>query len=71
MKWTLGVEGMTCGGCGASVERVLKAMVPEARVSVHWATGRADVVTASLDEDEVRRRLEAAGFGLTSFLAET
>lgn len=65
--WLLKVEGMTCGGCGASVERVLRSVAPLAQISVHWTTDTVEVRASSLDRDEVADRLASAGFALTAF----
>ena len=45
MEIRLKVDGMTCGGCKAAVERVLSAQDGVERVSVDLAAGRA-LVTA-------------------------
>ena len=42
-KVTLKVEGMTCGGCVASVTRVLKAVPGVDDVAVTLKPGRAEV----------------------------
>ena len=40
----LNISGMTCGGCGNSVTRVLQALDGVDRVAVDWQAGRAEVV---------------------------
>lgn len=39
----LNIEGMTCGGCGNSVTRVLQALDGVSGVAVDWQAGRAEV----------------------------
>ncbi len=66
MMWQLKVEGMTCGGCGASVERVLRSVAPHAEIAVQWMTGTVEVRASALDQQLVADRLAAAGFVLTA-----
>ncbi|GEO81644.1 heavy-metal-associated domain-containing protein [Pararhodospirillum oryzae] len=56
------VEGMTCGGCVASVERAILRVVPQARVTVELDSGRVGV-TPPGDALAICDAVEAAGFG--------
>jgi copper chaperone len=58
---TLNVEGMTCGGCAASVEKVIKKADPAAQVQVDLATGivKAETVAAA---EQLAKAITAAGF---------
>ncbi len=61
-EWT--VVGMTCGGCAASVERVL-ASVPGVRsVSADFAGDRVrlEFDPDTLERASIRSQIEAAGF---------
>ncbi len=58
---TLQVEGMTCGGCAASVEKVIKKADPAAQVSVELATGRVTAET-SAPAEQLAKAITAAGF---------
>lgn len=42
---TLEVTGMTCGGCAAAVERVIKTADRQAAVKVDLASGRVEAET--------------------------
>ncbi len=62
----LTITGMHCGGCVASVERVLDRLpgVTERRVEV----GRADLTfdEGALDEARIREAIDDAGFEVSS-----
>lgn len=55
------VEGMTCGGCAASVNAVLQEAFPGADIAVDWENG---LVTFSeeVSGEAVRKAIEEAGF---------
>jgi copper chaperone len=61
---TMKVEGMTCGGCVASVTRVLKAMPGVADVAVTLQPGAAKVTfdPAQTAQPALRQAVEGAGF---------
>jgi copper chaperone len=61
---TIKVGGMTCGGCVASVERVLQAMPGVARANVSLEKGEAVVAydPAQARPDALRAAIVAAGF---------
>ena len=57
------VDGMTCGGCSGSVERVLAGA--SGLTSAKASHKRNEVVLTFqgvLDDDEIQRRIESAGF---------
>ena len=58
---TIGVEGMTCGGCVSRLERELHAAEGITMASVNLDPGQATVV-GSVDADAVARIVVAAGF---------
>ncbi|MFN3752113.1 MAG: heavy-metal-associated domain-containing protein [Thiobacillus sp.] len=65
---TLAVTGMTCGGCVASVQRVLTAIPGVQSVEVSLDPGQARVV---FDPDRTDRAalvqaITAAGFGVAA-----
>jgi copper chaperone len=62
---TLKVQGMTCGGCVASVTRVVKAVpgVAEARVRLDTASAEIDFDSARTDAAAIRSAIEGAGYG--------
>src|SRR3954447_14616683 len=59
---TLEVTGMTCGGCVAAVERIIKATDRKAAVKVDLASGRVEADTATPAAALVTA-IEAAGYG--------
>jgi len=61
----IGVTGMVCEFCSASVEKGLKQLPGVERVTVSLADKRAEVVMAegkAIDADRVRKVIEDAGF---------
>ncbi|MEW6591963.1 MAG: heavy-metal-associated domain-containing protein [Pseudomonadota bacterium] len=63
---TLTVTGMTCGGCVASVQRVLAAVPGVQSAEVTLEPGRARVVydPARADRAALEKAVVAAGFGV-------
>lgn len=61
---TLKIKGMTCGGCVASVERVLKALdgVEAAEVSLDEAQAKVSYSGDRVDLPRLRSAVEDAGF---------
>jgi len=62
---TLKVQGMTCGGCVASVTRVVKAIpgVADARVRLDAASAEVDFDPGRTDAAAIRSAIEGAGYG--------
>jgi copper chaperone len=58
---TYRVDGMTCGGCVSSVQRVVQAIDPQLQVNVTLESGELKVEGAHT-EDAVRQAVERAGF---------
>jgi copper chaperone len=63
---TLGVQGMTCGGCVASVTRVLRAVPGVAAVEVTLQPGAARVTfdPARTSVPVLRTAVEEAGYAV-------
>ena len=63
----LKVEGMTCGGCVASVKRVLEALpgVASATVTLDPARARVDYDPARVKAEALHDAVRAAGFDVT------
>ena len=61
---TMKVEGMTCGGCVASVTRVLKAMPGVAEAEVKLQPGQATVRydAAKVNAAALKAAIEDAGY---------
>lgn len=64
---TLKVDGMTCGGCVASVTRVIEALDGVAKVAVSLEQAQVVVVadTAKVDRAQLVQAIEDAGFEAT------
>ena len=58
------VDGMTCGGCVASVKRALQQIdgVGNVEVSLDQAQARVEYDPARVDEAKLRSAIEDAGF---------
>ena len=54
------VSGMTCGGCARAVEQAIKAVAPEAVVSVDLAAALVSVQGA--EEAAIAKAVDEAGF---------
>ena len=67
MEATMKVQGMTCGGCVASVTRVLKAIDGVEQVDVKLDPGHARVVydAARTNVGALSRAIEDAGYDVT------
>ena len=65
---TLNVQGMTCGGCVASVTRVLKAVPGVSEVAVTLQPGAANVTfdPARTQPAALRAAIEDAGFDVVA-----
>ena len=64
----LNVQGMTCGGCVASVTRVLKAVPGVSEVAVTLQPGAANVTfdPARTQTTALRAAIEGAGFDVVA-----
>jgi copper chaperone len=58
---TLDVKGMTCGGCAATVEKLIKREDQAAKVVVDLPTGKVTADT-SAPVDKLIAAISAAGF---------
>lgn len=61
-KLTLGVGGMSCGGCVLSVEKAIGRVPGVKVVRVDLARGRAEVEGDDLDGERIRAAVEDAGY---------
>jgi copper chaperone len=61
---TIKIRGMTCGGCVASVQRVLKALdgVENVDVSLKQEQATVQYVAGRVDPTRLRSAIEGAGF---------
>ena len=65
---TLGINGMTCGGCVRSVTNVLKAQdgVAKAEVSLEKKNAVVDFDPSKVGVDQLKRSVEEAGFEIAA-----
>lgn len=61
MSQSYRVDGMTCGGCAASVTKAIEAIGPNVRVEVDLETKQV-AVDGFEDEEAIGEAIEAAGF---------
>lgn len=62
MEVVLKIEGMSCGGCAASVEKALRGAGAD-NVRVDLPAGKAFVgAQSSLDAETLRRAVDEAGY---------
>jgi copper chaperone len=59
------IEGMTCGGCVASVRKALTAADQSAQAEIDLASGTARIETA-LPRERVVAAIEAAGYDVVA-----
>ncbi len=64
---TLGISGMTCGGCVRSVSKVLKALdgVAKADVSLDKRCAVVSYDPAKLGVEQLKRAVQDAGYEIT------
>ncbi len=65
---TVQIDGMTCGGCVASVRRVLAAMPGVTLGNVTIGTATMDIDPAKTTEAAVRDAIDGAGFTVRAYL---
>ncbi len=65
---SLGVSGMTCGGCVRSVTNVLKGLegVAKAEVSVEQKRATVDYDPGKVNVEQLKRAIEDAGYEVTA-----
>ena len=61
MAKTYHVTGMSCGGCAASIERAIKAVLPSASVSVDLEA-KAVTVDGADNDAAIEQAVDGAGF---------
>lgn len=66
-KVTLGISGMTCGGCVRSVTNVLSALdgVTKAEVSLEKHNAVVDYDPGKVGVEQLKRSVAEAGFDVT------
>jgi copper chaperone len=57
----LTIKGMTCQGCVASVERIIRKKDPSAAINIDLASGRAHVTTDT-PADTIAQAITTAGY---------
>ena len=64
---TIGISGMTCGGCVRSVGKVLKALdgVAKAEVSLDKNNAVVEYDPGKVQVEQLKRSVEEAGYEVT------
>jgi copper chaperone len=57
----LNVKGMMCGGCAGTVEKAIKRVDADAKVTIDLPTGKVSVDSAA-DAKALGEAIEAAGY---------
>lgn len=55
------VQGMTCGHCGRAVTQAVRALDPDAQVTIDRASGRVSVESRT-DAQAIRKAIEDQGY---------
>lgn len=65
---TINIDGMTCGGCGASVKRALENVTGVANANVSWTENCATVSfdPQQTNETALKQAIENAGFDVVA-----
>lgn len=68
MEHVIGIEGMSCGGCVASVERALKALpgVSDVKVDLAARNATVDFDPAQTDLTQLKQAIEEAGYDVVA-----
>lgn len=67
IRWTLGIEGMTCEGCAAGLRAALSKVSGVTSASVSYEQGQARIAAgSSVSEEALRRTVSDAGYTLKS-----
>jgi len=61
---TLGIDGMSCGGCVLSVNNALQRVIGVTKVDVSLERKEATVQGKGLDLSKLRQAVEDAGYDL-------
>ncbi len=61
MQQLFQVQGMTCGHCAAAVREAIETLDPQARVDVHLADGRVEVVSGQ-PREQLAAAIREAGY---------
>lgn len=69
MSITFTVDGMSCGGCVASVTRAIQQADSQATVSVDLPTGQV-VIVSGVSAGLLKQAIEDAGYDVTAQSAD-
>lgn len=71
IKTTLGIEGMMCSHCEAHVTEAIKKQFKVKKVSSSHEKKSAEIVSEEpIDENQLRKAVEDAGYKMVSFKTE-
>ena len=71
IKTTVGVEGMMCGHCEAHVNDAVRNAFKVKKVESSHSKGETVIISKEpLEEEAVRKAIEATGYKVTGFKSE-
>ena len=71
IRTTLSIDGMMCGMCETHINDALRRALPVKKVSSSHRKGEAVILSeAALDEQELRRAIDATGYRLLEVHSE-
>ncbi len=71
IRTTVRIEGMMCGMCEAHINDAVRAAFPVKKVTSSRAKGETVILSdAPLDEEKLRRTVDAAGYTFVSAAEE-
>ena len=71
IKTTVGVEGMMCGHCEAHISDAVRNAFKVKKVESSHSKGETVIISAEpLEEEAVRKAIEATGYKVTGFKSE-
>ena len=71
IKTTVGVEGMMCGHCEAHVNDAVRNAFKVKKVESSHSKGETVIISAEpLEEEAVKKAIEATGYKVTGFKSE-
>lgn len=71
IKTTLGIEGMMCSHCEAHVNEAIKKQFKVKKVTSSHESKSSEIISdETLDENQLRKAVEDAGYKMVSFKTE-
>ena len=68
LKITLGIEGMMCGMCENHINDAIRKAFDVKKVTSSHSKAEAVILTEQdIDEEDIRKEIDATGYRMTSF----